>query len=116
MIKNLLWSLLGKKYLLGGFVSLYRAATGYKTQIVAVLTAVTYALKVFGYIPTELADQLLLLLSGAGGVTLVQKFKRWDDEFKLTERVGELKKEAFEQLSKDGVITAAVDKNDAIRG
>lgn len=117
MIKNLLWSLLGKKYLLGGVIEIYRFLGGYKTQIASVCLIAVYSGKLLGYIPTDLADQLILLLSGAGSITLAQKFKRWDDEFKLTERSAELRQAAQEQLAKDGVIVAAVvDKNDAVRG
>jgi len=107
MIQNLLWRLLGKKYLLGGVVEIYRLLTGYKTQIVSVLLVVVYIAKIFGFITPEMADQLILLLSGAGGVTLAQKFKRWDDDFKLTERMSELKGEAMKQLEADKVVAAA---------
>lgn len=104
MIKDLLWKLLGKKYLLGGVIEIYRAITGYKTQIAGVLLVLVYVAKFTGFITPDLADQLVLLLSGAGGVTLAQKLKRWDEDYKLTDRVAELRAEAQKQLEKDGVI------------
>jgi hypothetical protein len=106
MIQNLIWSIFGKKYLLGGVVEIYKFFTGYRTQIISVLIAITYTLKVFGYLPVELADKLLALLSGSGGVTLLSKFRKWDEDFKLSQRTQELKALALEQLAKDGVIAS----------
>lgn len=118
MIQNLLWKLLGKKYLLGGVVEIYRLLTGYKTQIVSGLLIVVYAAKILGYLPADLADQLIALLGGAGGITLAQKLKRWDDDFKLTERMGELKGEAMKQLEADKVVppAPAVKPDEGVRG
>ena len=120
MIQKLLWKFLGKKYLLGGVVAIYRFLTGYKTQLVSVLIIMVYAAKILGYLSPELAEQLLAILSGAGGITLAQKLKRWDEQYKLTQHTGELKAEAMKELAKDNIVTAAYhDKNEppnAVRG
>ena len=120
MIQKLLWKILGKKCLLGGAVEIYRKITGYKTQIVSVLLVVVYVAKILGYLPPDLAEQLIALLSGAGGITLAQKLKRWDEQYKLTQHTGELKAEAMKELAKDGVTTTAMHDGDnpqnAVRG
>jgi len=120
MIQKLLWKIFGKKYLLGGAVELYRKITGYKTQIVSILLVVVYIAKMLGYLPPDLAEQLIALLGGAGGITLAQKLKRWDEQYKLTERTGELKAEAMKELEKDGIAKLVAHNEDnptnAVRG
>lgn len=100
-MKTLLWKLFGKKFLLGGVVDVYRWLTGYKTQVTSVLIGIIYAGKILGYIPADLADQLILVLGGIGGVTFMQKLKRIDDEYKVTQRAEELRKAAEAELAKD---------------
>jgi hypothetical protein len=107
-MQNIIWSLFGKKYLLGGAVEIYKALTGYRTQIATVLTVIVYVAKILGWIPHNISDPLIALLTGAGGITMAEKLQRWDNEFKLTERVGQLKADAIDQLNKDGVIPPVV--------
>lgn len=122
MIKNLLWKLLGKKYLLGGVVELYKAINGKKTLLCTIGVAVVYAGKILGYIPAALADQLLALLSGGGGISLLHKLQKYDEDFKIQERATELRVAAQEQLAKDQVIppppsiAGQANKDDAVRG
>lgn len=132
MLINLVWRLFGKKYALGGLLSLYRAVTGYRTQIVATLVVLVYAGKTLGFVPAELADQLLVLLAGAGGMTMTSKLARIDEQYGIQQKAAELRGEAFKQLKADGIISDKVNdveadglckavlpdepKNDSVRG
>ena len=109
MIQKLLWSLFGKKYLLGGVTELYRRCEGYRTIILATLAVVIYLLKTLQYIPAELADQLLAVCAGAGGITMTSKLNRIDTKFDIQKRMQELKTEAMKQLVADGTIPTVPD-------
>jgi hypothetical protein len=108
MLKNIIWNLLGKKYLLGSVVQIYKFFNGYKTQLCTAGIAVVYALKTFQLIPADLADQLIALLGGGGGISLLHKLQKYDEDYKIQERAAELRALALEQLQKDGVIAAPV--------
>ena len=104
MIKNLLWKFFGKKYALGGLVQIYKFFNGYKTQICSVLSVVVYGAKILGFIEPDLANQLLLLLTGAGGVTLMHKFQKIDEDYGMQEKTAELRAEALKILEADKVV------------
>ena len=76
-IKDMVVAFFAKKYALGWLVSGYRALEGKKTQLAIVLMAVTWLLEVFGIIPKELAAQIYGVLGPIGGMTFLEKLKRF---------------------------------------
>lgn len=81
-----------KKYALGWLVDIYKKTTGYKTQIIIVLSIIVFIAETFAFIPKELAEQLYIALGSAGSITWLQKLKRYQEQ--LSKIAEEVKKEA----------------------
>ena len=104
MIQNLLWKIFGKKYLLGGVVAIYKAINGKKTVLCTIGIGIVYTGKILGYIPPDIADQLLALLSGAGGISFLHKLQKISEDYGIAQKAAELRTEALDILKKDGMI------------
>ena len=102
-MESIIWRLFGKKYLLGGAVAIYKALEGKRTLLVTIALCVTYAAKTLGLIPSDIADLLLAYLGGNGGVTLLEKFKRWDSAYNVQQYAAELRAAAAARLNEAGV-------------
>ena len=104
MIVDFLWSLLGKKYALGGAVAVYKKVNGWKTYLSMAAIVLIYAGKALGYIPVELADQLLALFGGTASISFLHKLQKTDKEFGIAEKLAQLRAEAVAKLKEDNVI------------
>jgi len=104
MIIDFLWKILGKKYALGGAVAVYKKVNGWKTYLSIIAIVIIYAGKALGYIPVELAEQLLALFGGTASVAFLHKLQKTDEEFGIAEKLQQLRAEAVAKLKEDKVI------------
>ena len=98
MIGKIVWKLFGQKYLLGGLAAIYKVLDGKKTTLATIGIVLVYAAKFLGYLPADVADRVVDVLSGMGAVSLAHKLSKWDDTFKITDTIKEAKTEIQKPL------------------
>lgn len=89
-LKNKIVSFLLKKYALGYLVKAWSSVKGYKTQIFAALSVLTWIGEVTGHIPKETAGQLYTAFGSGAGFSFIQKLQRYTDQ--ASGIIGEVKK------------------------
>lgn len=75
-VKSFVFGILVKKYALGGLVSVYEKADGYKTQLLSVAAGLVLVLGLVGVLETDKAFEIAESLASLAGLTFVQKLAK----------------------------------------
>lgn len=84
-LKEWFMNVLFKAYIGKVIAFVFEKAKGNKTQLASVLIFLIHMAKNLGYLPDgseEIAEQVLNILYGIGGVAFGDKIRRWYDAFK----------------------------------
>lgn len=76
-VKSFVFGILVKKYALGGLVSVYEKADGYKTQLLGAAAGLVVALGLVGVIESDKAFEIAEGLASLAGLTFVQKLAKY---------------------------------------